>query len=108
MNRCSRTQLAQGIMTVIDAMDAWKHESVLADFIVETNACPLAPPNPTPGHLSSKGREEDNATCQRTKEQVQKVETYLRRNEEETTQIQHLLDLLNGAGKINPALPIAG
>ena len=106
--RRSWTQLMQGTSTVIDAMDAWKHESLFGDFIAESSTFPTAPPSPAPDHRPSQPRDEDLAAYQRTLEQVQKVEAHLKRNKEETTQVQHLIGFLKGARKISPTLSIAG
>ncbi|KJZ77751.1 hypothetical protein HIM_02928 [Hirsutella minnesotensis 3608] len=103
----SWTQLMQGTSTVIDAMDAWKHESLFGEFIAESSTFPTAPPSPSPDHRPSQPREEDLQAYQRTLEQVQKVESHLKRNKEDTTQIQHLIGFLKGARKISPALSIA-
>ncbi|KAF4589500.1 C6 transcription factor [Ophiocordyceps camponoti-floridani] len=103
----SWTQLMQGTSTVIDAMDAWKHESQFGDFIAESSTFPTAPPSPGPDHRPSQPREEDIRASQRTLEQVQRVEAHLKRNKEETTQIQHLIGFLKGARKISPSLSIA-
>ncbi|KND91908.1 Sterol uptake control protein 2 [Tolypocladium ophioglossoides CBS 100239] len=104
----SWAQLMQGTSTVIDAMDAWKHESQFGDFIAESSTFPTAPPSPAPDHRPSQPRDEDLQAYQRTLEQVQKVEAHLKRHKEETTQIQHLIGFLKGARKISPMLSIAG
>lgn len=88
-------------------MDAWKHESQFGDFIAESSTFPTAPPSPGPNHRPSQPRDEDIQAYQRTLEQVQKVEAHLKRNKEETTQIQHLIGFLKGARKISPTLSIA-
>ncbi|PHH84081.1 hypothetical protein CDD83_2526 [Cordyceps sp. RAO-2017] len=103
----SWTQLMQGTSTVIDAMEPWKHESQFGDFIAESSTFPTAPPSPGPDHRPSQPREEDIQAYQRTLEQVQRVEAHLKRNKEETTQIQHLVGFLKGARKISPTLSIA-
>jgi hypothetical protein len=102
----SWTQLMQGTSTVIDAMDAWKHESQFGDFIAESSTFPTAPPSPGPDHRASQPSEEDLAKFQRTLEQVQKVEAHLKHHKEETTQIQHLIGFLKGSRKISHTLPI--
>ena len=105
MIRCSRTQLAQGIMSVIEAMDAWKHESELGDFITETSSFSATALAPTLNHQSSHDREDIEA-YHRTLEQVHRAEIYLHRNREETVHIQHLISSLKGAGEISPAMDI--
>ncbi|KAG6044525.1 hypothetical protein E4U17_000531 [Claviceps sp. LM77 group G4] len=103
----SWTQLMQGTSTVIDAMDAWKHESQFGDFIAESSTFPTAPPSPLPDHKPAQPRDEDLEAFQRTLEQVQKVEAHLRHHREDTTQVQHLIGFLKGSRKISPALSIA-
>ncbi|KYK57060.1 C6 transcription factor [Drechmeria coniospora] len=104
----SWTQLMQGTSTVIDAMDSWKHESLFGDFIAESSTFPTAPSSPSPDHRPSQPSEEDLHAYQRTLEQVQKVEAFLKRSKEDTTQLQHLIGFLKGARKITPTLSIAG
>lgn len=103
----SWTQLMQGTSTVIDAMDAWKNESLFTDFIAESSTFPTAPPSPDPEHRPAQPRKDDLDAYQRTLEQVQKVEVHLRNHNEEATQIQHLIGFLKGARKISPSLSIA-
>lgn len=93
---------------MIDAMDAWKYESQFGDFIAESSTFPTAPPSPSPDHRPSQPRDEDIEAFRKTLEQVQRVEAHLRRQKEDTTQIQHLLGFLKGSRKISPALSIAG
>ncbi|KAK2603791.1 hypothetical protein QQS21_003993 [Conoideocrella luteorostrata] len=103
----SWTQLMQGTSTVIDAMDAWKHESQFGDFIAESSTFPTAPPSPAPDHRPAQPRDEDIQAFQRTLEQVQKVELHLKHHKEETSQVQHLIGFLKGSRKISPSLSIA-
>ncbi|KAK5995888.1 Zn(2)-C6 fungal-type transcription factor afumD-like protein [Cladobotryum mycophilum] len=103
----SWTQLMQGTSTVIDAMDAWKHESQFTDFIAESSTFPTAPPSPDPDHRTTQPRQEDLEAYQRTLEQVIKVEAHLKQHKEETTQIQHLISFLKGTRKISPTLTTA-
>jgi hypothetical protein len=103
----SWTQLMQGTSTVIDAMDAWKHESQFGDFIAESSTFPTAPPSPGPDHRASQPCKADLDAYQRTLEQVQKVESHLKHHKEDTTQIQHLAGFLKGSRKISPTLSIA-
>ncbi|KAJ3457530.1 hypothetical protein MRS44_014671 [Fusarium solani] len=103
----SWTQLMQGTSSVIDAMDAWKHESQFGDFIAESSTFPTAPPSPGQDHRPSQPRPEDLEAFQRTLEQVQKVEAHLKHHKEDTTQIQHLIGFLRGSRKISPTLSIA-
>ncbi|KAG5997310.1 hypothetical protein E4U54_002386, partial [Claviceps lovelessii] len=103
----SWVQLMQGTSAVIDAMDAWKHESQFGDFIAESSTFPTAPPSPGPDHKPTQPRDEDLKAFQRTLEQVQKVEVHLKHHKEETTQVQHLIGFLKGSRKISPTLSIA-
>ncbi|RFU73800.1 hypothetical protein TARUN_8446 [Trichoderma arundinaceum] len=103
----SWTQLMQGTSTVIDAMDAWKHESEFTDFIAESSTFPTAPPSPDPEHRPTQPGEHDIDAYQRTLEQVIKVEAHLKHFKEDTTQMQHLISFLKGSRKISPTLSIA-
>jgi hypothetical protein len=97
----------QGTSTVIDAMDAWKHESQFGDFIAESSTFPTAPPSPGPDHRASQPSQADLDAFQRTLEQVQKVEAHLKQHKQDTTQISHLISFLKGSRKISPTFPIA-
>jgi len=103
----SWTQLMQGTSTVIDAMDAWKHESQFGDFIAESSTFPTAPPSPGPDHRPSQPCKDDLEAFQQTLEQVQKVEAHLKRHKEDTSQILQLINFLKGSRKISPTLSIA-
>ncbi|KFA69126.1 hypothetical protein S40285_00002 [Stachybotrys chlorohalonatus IBT 40285] len=103
----SWTQLMQGTSTVIDAMDAWKHESQFLDFIAESSTFPTAPPSPGPDHRPSQPNTEDLEAYQQTLAQIQKVESHLKHSREDVTQIQMLISFLKGSRKINPSLSIA-
>ncbi|KAL7795046.1 hypothetical protein V8C37DRAFT_54205 [Trichoderma ceciliae] len=103
----SWTQLMQGTSTVIDAMDAWKHESEFTDFIAESSTFPTAPASPDPEHRPTQPRKDDIEAYQRTLEQVIRVETHLKHFKEDTTQMQHLISFLKGSRKISPTLSIA-
>jgi hypothetical protein len=108
----SWTQLMQGTSTVMDAMETWKHESQFVDFIAESSTFPTAPPSPGPDHRPSQPRKEDLDAYKSTLEQIQKVESHLKHQTEDstridTTQIQNLASFLKGSRKISPTLPIA-
>ncbi len=105
MVRYNRAKLAQGIISVIEAMDGWKHESELRDFIIETSTFPTTALAPSPDHQSCDEREDIDA-YHRTLEQVHKAESCLHRNREDTAHIQHLISSLKDAGEINPAMDI--
>ncbi|KAL7907932.1 hypothetical protein GGI35DRAFT_470401 [Trichoderma velutinum] len=103
----SWTQLMQGTSTVIDAMDAWKHESEFTDFIAESSTFPTAPASPDPERRVHQPQKDDIEAYQRTLEQVIKVEAHLKHYKEDTTQMQHLIGFLKGSRKISSTLPIA-
>ncbi|KAM3519820.1 hypothetical protein NHJ13051_007244 [Beauveria bassiana] len=103
-------QLMQGTFAVINAIDSWKHESQFTDFIATSYTIytpPAASPLPETQHYRSQPCADDlDSAFQRTLDQVEMVEAHLRRNNEETIQIQHLVSLLTGARKTS-TLPIA-
>lgn len=88
-------------------MDGWKHESQFGDFIAESSTFFTAPPSPGPDHRPTQPGEEDMQAYQRTVEQVQKVDAHLKRNKDETPQVQHLLGFLRGARKVSPTFSVA-
>ncbi|CAK7220712.1 hypothetical protein SBRCBS47491_004280 [Sporothrix bragantina] len=95
----SWTQLMQGTRSVIEAMDPWKHESQFGDFIAESSTFPTAPPSPVPDHKPSQPRKEDLEVFQRTIQQLQKVETFLKHNKQDFQAISQLITFLKGARK---------
>jgi len=103
----SWTQLMQGTSSVIDAMDSWKHESQFGDFIAESSTFPTAPPSPSPDHKPSQPRKEDLDAFQRTLQQLQKVESHLKQNREDTKSVAQLISFLKGARKVSPTLSVA-
>ncbi|KAM7215107.1 oxidase assembly protein 2, variant [Rhypophila decipiens] len=103
----SWTQLMQGTSSVIDAMDPWKHESQFGDFIAESSTFPTAPPSPTPDHKPCQPRKEDIDAFQKTLQQLQKVETHLKQNREDTKWITQLISFLKGARKVSPTLSVS-
>jgi hypothetical protein len=92
---------------VIEAMDPWKHESQFGDFIAESSTFPTAPPSPAPDHKPSQPLKEDLDAFQRTLQQLQKVEAYLKQNREDTKSIAQLISFLKGARKVSPTLSVA-
>ena len=84
---------------VIEAMDPWKHESQFGDFIAESSTFPTAPPSPTPDHKPSQPHKEDLEVFQRTIQQLQKVEAFLKHNKEDYQTISQLITFLKGARK---------
>ncbi|KAM7208832.1 oxidase assembly protein 2, variant [Naviculisporaceae sp. PSN 640] len=103
----SWTQLMQGTSSVIDAMDTWKHESQFGDFIAESSTFPTAPPSPTPDHKPSQPRKEDLDAFQKTLQQLQKVESHLKQNREDTKWMTQLISFLKGARKVSPTLSVS-
>ncbi|KAL5583839.1 hypothetical protein FOVSG1_015518 [Fusarium oxysporum f. sp. vasinfectum] len=97
-------QLMQGTSSVIGAMDSWKHESQFGDLFAETSTFPLV--SPSPGKYL-RPRADDLGAFQRTLEQIQHMETYLKHRKEETAHIQDLVGFLRGSRKISPTLSIA-
>lgn len=95
----SWTQLMQGTRSVIEAMDPWKHESQFGDFIAESSTFPTAPPSPTPDHKPSQPLKEDLEVFQRTIQQLQKVEAFLKHNKEDFQTVAQLITFLKGARK---------
>ncbi len=65
-------------------MDHWKHESQFGDFIAGSSTFPTAPPSPTPDHQPSQPREDDLEASRRALQQLQKHESFLKKNREET------------------------
>jgi hypothetical protein len=103
----SWTQLMQGTSSVIEAMDPWKHESQFGDFIAESSTFPTAPPSPTPDHQPSQPREDDMEAFQRVLQQLQKLETYLKKNREDTKPVAQLITFMKGSRKVTSSLSVA-
>ncbi|KAL1882984.1 hypothetical protein VTK73DRAFT_506 [Phialemonium thermophilum] len=103
----SWTQLMQGTTTVIEAMDAWKHESQFGDFIAESSTFPTAPPSPLPEHKPCQPSEEDLDVFQQTLQHLQKVEAHLKQSGEDTKQFAQLITFVKGARKVSPSLSVA-
>ncbi len=80
-------------------MDPWKHESQFGNFIAESNTFPTAPPSPTPDHKPSQPQKEDLEVFQRTIQQLQKVEGFLKHNREDFHSVSQLITFLKGARK---------
>lgn len=98
------TQLMHGTSSVIDAMQPWKNESQFGDFIAEQSTFPTAPPSPAPGAKKlSTPRKQDLDALQLAYAQLQKVETYLRENNEDLKAIQQLMTFVRGVRKVSPS-----
>ncbi|KAL2195072.1 hypothetical protein P885DRAFT_62321 [Corynascus similis CBS 632.67] len=103
----SWTQLMQGTSSVIEAMDPWKHESQFGDFIAESSTFPTAPPSPAPDHQPSQPREDDLEAFQRALQQLQKLESFLKKNREATKPTAQLSSFLKGSRKVTSSLSVA-
>jgi hypothetical protein len=88
-------------------MDPWKHESQFGDFIAESSTFPTAPPSPTPDHQPSQPREDDLEAFQRVLQQLQKLETYLKKNREDTKPVAQLITFMKGSRKVTSSLSVA-
>ncbi|KAL2025168.1 hypothetical protein VTK56DRAFT_170 [Thermocarpiscus australiensis] len=102
----SWTQLMQGTLSVIEAMDPWKHESQFGDFISESSTFPTAPPSPAPDHKPSQPREDDLEAFQRTLQQLQKLESYLKENRQDTKPVSQLITFMKGSRKVTSSLAV--
>ncbi|SPQ21281.1 e1196b81-abe7-4cc1-b87d-6d8621d9401a [Thermothielavioides terrestris] len=103
----SWTQLMQGTSSVIEAMDPWKHESQFGDFIAESSTFPTAPPSPRPDHQPSQPREDDLEAFQRALQQLQKLESFLKKSREDTKPVAQLITFLKGSRKVTSSLSVA-
>ncbi|KAL2131334.1 hypothetical protein VTI74DRAFT_5258 [Chaetomium olivicolor] len=103
----SWTQLMQGTSSVIEAMDPWKHESQFGEFIAESSTFPTAPPSPTPDHRPSQPREDDLQAFQRALQQLQKLESFLKKNSEDTKPVSQLITFMKGSRKVTSSLSVA-
>ena len=88
-------------------MDPWKHESQFGDFIAESSTFPTAPPSPTPDHQPSQPREDDLEAFQRALQQLQKLESYLKKNREDTKPVAQLITFMKGSRKVTSSLSVA-
>lgn len=89
---------------VIQAMDSWADRSEFTDFIAESSTFPTAPPSPIPDHKPSQPRQEDLEVFERTLQQLQKVEQYLKQKREDPKTFSRLIGFLKGARKVSPTL----
>jgi hypothetical protein len=97
----------QGTITIIDAMEPWKHESKFGHFIAERATFPTAPASPTPDHKPNQPHKEDLAVIHQTLQQLQKVESYLKQCGGDVTQFSQLVALVKAARKISPLTSIS-
>lgn len=103
----SWTQHMQGTRVVIDQMDSWKHKSQFGDFITETTTFPTAPPSPNPDHKPRLPGKDDAEAVSRTLQHLQKLETHLKQNREDTKLVAQLISFLKGCRKVDPTMPVA-
>jgi hypothetical protein len=104
----SWTQLMQGTLSVMDAMEAWKNESLFVDFINDSRTFPTAPPSPALDHKSSQPAKEDLDAYQQTLQQLQTVEAYLKHSKQEalTKSMGLLISFLKGSRKVSPTYSV--
>jgi hypothetical protein len=88
-------------------MEPWKHESQFGDFIAESSTFPTAPPSPTPDHQPSQPREDDLEAFQRALQQLQKLETFLKKSREDTKPVAQLITFMKGSRKVTSSLSVA-
>lgn len=88
-------------------MDPWKHESQFGDFIAESSTFPTAPPSPAPDHQPSQPREDDLEAFQRTLQQLQKLEAYLKKNRQDTKPAAQLITFMKGSRKVTSSLSVS-
>ncbi|KAK5656182.1 hypothetical protein OQA88_4942 [Cercophora sp. LCS_1] len=100
----SWTQLMQGTSSVIQAMGSWADRSEFTDFIAESSTFPTAPPSPTPDHKPSQPSQEDVDAHDRTLQQLQKVEQYLKQRREDPKTFTRLINFFKGARKVSHTL----
>jgi hypothetical protein len=85
-------------------MQPWKNESQFGDFISEQSTFPTAPPSPAPGGKQlSNPRKQDLDSLQRAYAQLQRVEAYLKGNNEDPKAIQQLMTFVRGVRKVSPS-----
>lgn len=89
-------------------MDSWKDKSQFADFMAETATFPTAPPSPTPDHKPRLPSKDDvEPSLSRMLQHLQKLETQLKQNREDTKLVAQLVSFLKGTRKVDPALQVA-
>lgn len=88
-------------------MDPWKHESQFGDFIAESSTFPTAPPSPAPDHQPSQPRADDLDAFQRALQQLQKLETFLKKSREDTKPVAQLITFMKGSRKVTSSLSVA-
>jgi hypothetical protein len=96
--------LVTNSLQVIDAMQPWKNESPFGDFIAEQSTFPTAPPSPAPGAKKlSNPRKQDLDALQGAYAQLQKVESHLKANREDTKAISQLMNFVRSVRKVSPS-----
>jgi hypothetical protein len=88
-------------------MDPWKHESQFGEFIAESSTFPTAPPSPAPDHRPAQPREDDLEAFQRALQQLQKLESFLKKNREDTKPVSQLISFLKGSRKVTSSLAVS-
>lgn len=88
-------------------MEGWKHKSQFGDFIAETTTFPTAPSSPGPDHKPKLPKKDDTEAFNRTLQHLQKLETYLKQNREDTKLVAQLISFLKGTRKVDPTMSVA-
>lgn len=88
-------------------MDGWKHKSQFGEFIAETITFPTAPSSPAPDHKPRLPGKDDTEAFNRTLQHLQKLETFLKQNREDTKLVSQLISFLKGTRKVDPTMQVA-
>ncbi|KAH6668311.1 hypothetical protein B0J14DRAFT_159287 [Halenospora varia] len=95
------TRLMHGTSSIIDAMQPWKNESRLEDFIAEKSTFPTAPPSPdTPFNYP---KHTDLDALQLASLQLRKLEAYLKDDIEGTEAVAQLINFVEGLRRLSPS-----
>ncbi|QUC19016.1 uncharacterized protein UV8b_03257 [Ustilaginoidea virens] len=106
------TLLQQGISTVVQAMESWKHESQFADFFTHHSDTIYAASKTTTSssHTSRKSkklRREGIQALEHMFTMVRKIEAHLKYHDGDTTQVRCLIGFLRIFRTISPSLPVS-
>ncbi|KAH6669128.1 hypothetical protein F5X68DRAFT_51498 [Plectosphaerella plurivora] len=103
----SWVQHMQGTTAVMEFMEPWKHTSQFIDFINESCTFPTAPASPNPDRKPKQPSKDDMDALSRTLVQLQKIESHLKHQKENTKDIQQLISFLKGSRKVSQTLAVA-
>lgn len=101
------THHMHGTRGIIESMEPWKDRSQFAEFMTETATFPTAPSSPKPDHKPRLPGKDDMDAFSRTLHQLQKLETHLKQNREDTKAVAQLISFLKGTRKVDPNLQVA-